>query len=135
VEKDDYSESILSRLEEEIYLQVYDEVAIDLLEDERRRETDVHQRLEKRWLGCIRIPFATLYRSGRVSVAKVLVEFIGSYSDVPVYSLQIEGTFRLNCPPILLGYEGKSTEGVGEAYLTLFITLQPTISPPPIVHV
>ena len=50
-----------------IYLLVYDEVAIDLLEDDRRRETDIHQRLEKRWLGSISIPFSTLYVNGRVS--------------------------------------------------------------------
>jgi len=49
-----------------VYLHVYDEVGIDLLEDERRRETDIHQRLEKRWLGSITIPFSTLYNNGRV---------------------------------------------------------------------
>ncbi len=64
---DDYSQANLSRMDDLVYFHVYDEVAIDLLEDDRRRETDIHQRLEKRWLGTISIPFSTLYTNGRVS--------------------------------------------------------------------
>lgn len=128
-----------------IYFQLYDEVAIDLLEDDRRRETDIHQRLEKRWLGTISIPFATLYSNGR-----------------------IEGTFKLSSPSILLGYEAQgmashfgsvvgkfhshSTGGVGtgsgkgqgqqqlqqlgtgfsnekDSFITIFLTMQPSVTP------
>jgi coiled-coil and C2 domain-containing protein 2A len=56
-----------------VYLHVYDEVAIDLLEDDRRRETDIHQRFEKRWLGSITIPFSTLYTNGRVGYLGLIV--------------------------------------------------------------
>ncbi|ODN05565.1 Coiled-coil and C2 domain-containing protein 2A [Orchesella cincta] len=138
VPNDDYSQANLSRMDDLVYFHVYDEVAIDLLEDDRRRETDIHQRLEKRWLGTISIPFSTLYTNGR-----------------------IEGTFKLNSPPILLGYEaqgmashfgpsvvGKNSQqnpssafaGKGQgagtpfsnqknAFITIFLTMQPSVTP------
>lgn len=70
VPNDDYSQTNLSRMDDLVYFHIYDEVAIDLLEDDRRRDTDIHQRLEKRWLGTISIPFSTLYSTGRVSQHK-----------------------------------------------------------------
>jgi len=63
---EDFSQLALSRMDDLVYLLVYDEVAIDMLEDSRRRDTDIHKRLEKRWLGSITIPFSTLYANGRV---------------------------------------------------------------------
>lgn len=51
-----------------MFLLIYDEVPVDLLEDDRRRETDIHQRIERRWLGSITIPFSTLYTNGRVII-------------------------------------------------------------------
>ncbi|KAH8030112.1 hypothetical protein HPB51_006544 [Rhipicephalus microplus] len=44
-----------------IYLNLFDEVVLDLLEDDRERHSTVHQRLERRWLGSLKIPFSTLY--------------------------------------------------------------------------
>ena len=38
-------------------------------QDERERETAIHQRLEKKWLGNIRIPFSTIYLNGKVSLS------------------------------------------------------------------
>lgn len=59
--------SQLNQIEDDIYILIYDEVEIDILEDDRRRNTDIHQRLEKRWLGSVTIPFSTLYLNGRVN--------------------------------------------------------------------
>ncbi|XP_035711264.1 coiled-coil and C2 domain-containing protein 2A-like isoform X2 [Folsomia candida] len=137
VPNDDYSQTNLSKMDDLMFLLIYDEVPVDLLEDDRRRETDIHQRIERRWLGSITIPFSTLYTNGR-----------------------IEGTFKIKMPPVLLGYEpqGMAThfggltmsskagisgpsstsltnKGTGSlqsqtnAFLTIFITLQPAVQP------
>lgn len=51
VPNDDYSQSNLSKMDDSMFLLIYDEVPIDMLEDDRRRETDIYQRIERRWLG------------------------------------------------------------------------------------
>ena len=38
-------------------------------QDERERETAIHQRLEKKWLGNIKIPFSTIYLNGKVCLS------------------------------------------------------------------
>lgn len=82
---------------------------------------------ERRWLGALRIPFSTLYLNSK-----------------------IEGTFCLDTPPVLLGYEPNRTDarsygglhrtngnqGAGNGgstkstYLTLFLTIDPTLQQP-----
>lgn len=49
-----------------IYLNLFDEVVLDLLEDDRERLSTVHQRLERRWLGNLKVPFSTLYLNSKV---------------------------------------------------------------------
>lgn len=53
-------------LKDSIYLNLFDEVVLDLLEDDRERPTTVHQRLERRWLGSLSLPFSTLYLNSKV---------------------------------------------------------------------
>lgn len=36
------------------------------LQDDRERVTTVHQRIEKKWLGSLTIPFSTIYFNGKV---------------------------------------------------------------------
>lgn len=38
-----------------------------MLQDDRERGSSVHQRIEKKWLGSIKIPFTTVYFNGKVS--------------------------------------------------------------------
>ena len=56
----------LHSLEDVIHLSLQDEVLVDLLEDDRLQDTNVHQRIERRWLAELRVPFSTLYINGRV---------------------------------------------------------------------
>ncbi|XP_046545533.1 LOW QUALITY PROTEIN: coiled-coil and C2 domain-containing protein 2A-like [Haliotis rubra] len=118
---EDFSSNSLQQITDCLYLNLFDENVIDILEDDRQRESNIHQRIEKKWLGCLKIPFSTLYHNGK-----------------------IDGTFRLNTPPVLLGYtydlsqgRGPDSEveesigrGEGNTYLSLFITIEPPLNPP-----
>ena len=112
-------------------MHLFDEVMTDLVEDETERGSQIHQRVEKKWLGSLSIPFSSLYRNAK-----------------------IEGTFKLHSPPILLGYEragivgglslaqtecSSSTLGMGgglaknaknATYLNIYVTLQPPLIVP-----
>lgn len=50
-----------------IHINMYDEIVIDILEDGRTRETNIHQRLERHWLGSCIIPISALFNSSQVS--------------------------------------------------------------------
>ncbi|XP_072045143.1 coiled-coil and C2 domain-containing protein 2A-like isoform X2 [Amphiura filiformis] len=111
----DYSPSNLQGVKDVIYFNLFDEVLIDMLQDERDRATNIHQRMERRWLGSISMPFSTIYFQNRVS-----------------------GTFRLNTPSVLLGYD-RSPDSMSRiqggnqtnaTYISVFITIEPPLSPP-----
>ena len=40
--------------------------AVDLLDNDQERSSHVHQRLEKKWLGSLSIPFSSLYHNTRI---------------------------------------------------------------------
>eukprot|EP00057_Strongylocentrotus_purpuratus_P019272 XP_011673746.1 PREDICTED: coiled-coil and C2 domain-containing protein 2A [Strongylocentrotus purpuratus] len=107
----DYSASNLQTVKDEIYMNLFDETVIDLLQDDRDRTTNIHQRLEKRWLGSLSIPFSTIYFQGKVA-----------------------GAIRVEAPSSLLGYERtRESAGRGAAnatYLSVFITVEPPLAPP-----
>lgn len=109
----DYSASSLQTVDDSVYLNLFDEVLVDVERDDRESQT-VHQRIERKWLGRLSIPFSTIYYNGK-----------------------IEGTFEVKAPPILLGYTSDdASEGdigstkEGKTYLSLFITMEPPVSPP-----
>ncbi|ORX82345.1 hypothetical protein BCR32DRAFT_292732 [Anaeromyces robustus] len=107
-------------LMENIYLNLYDEYIVDLIEDDRERERNVHHRKERNWLGSVVIPFAHVYKRAKV-----------------------EGYFRVKTPYRLLDYE-QSDEGssvtnidrvgtINGCMIHIFITLEPLlIQPPPL---
>ncbi|XP_049861590.1 coiled-coil and C2 domain-containing protein 2A [Schistocerca gregaria] len=120
----DYSHGTLQSIKDSVHFNLFDEIVIDLLADDSIRETNIHQRLERNWLGSLQIPFSTLY-----------------------FNSQVEGTFKLYSPPVLLGYERESQlsqlaslslSGDSQllqpqndaTFLTLFITVQPPLNPP-----
>ncbi len=125
----------LAAVRDSLHIHLFDEVSVDLLEDPSERSTQVHRRLERKWLGSLSVPFSSLFRNTRV-----------------------EGTFRLRSPPVLLGYErtghhggalGGGDDG-GEAgptsltsvgggggrhhrdatYLNLYLTVEPPLAAP-----
>ncbi|XP_063726786.1 coiled-coil and C2 domain-containing protein 2A-like isoform X2 [Symsagittifera roscoffensis] len=122
----DYSPSNLQTIDDILYFNVFDEIHVDLVQDERDRMTTVHHRLERRWLGSIKVPFGTIYLNSK-----------------------IEGTFRLNTPPVLLGYkdsrelevrttglpevlsdgEEESSRGKQGSFISLFATIEPPLAP------
>ncbi|CAI8044918.1 Coiled-coil and C2 domain-containing protein 2A [Geodia barretti] len=119
----DFSPSNLAKVTDSIQFNLFDEITIDLLQDDRERGTNIHQRREKRWLGSFTLPFSTLHARTR-----------------------IEGTFVLEVPKLLLGYstssapldhthygQGHTHQGSGCSHLQLFISLEPPLSSlPPI---
>lgn len=58
----------LQNIQDKLYCNLYDETVIDLLEDDRQRETNIHQRLQRHWLGSLAIPFSSLYSNSRVRI-------------------------------------------------------------------
>ena len=93
-----------------IDINLYDQMVCDVLEDDRERGSSVHTRIDRRWLGCISIPIATIYLNSKV-----------------------DGKFAMLSPPHILGYvlpPGETEEKKGSTMLSFFITLEPAIQPP-----
>ncbi len=70
---DDFSPSSLQKITDDLSIGLFDEVVVDILRDDRQRETNVHHRIEKKWLGSLTIPFSTLHERERVKYAYTIM--------------------------------------------------------------
>ncbi|KAB1282402.1 Coiled-coil and C2 domain-containing protein 2A, partial [Camelus dromedarius] len=149
----DYSTTSLQSVKDDVFINIFDEVLHDVLEDDRERGSGIHTRIERHWLGCVKIPFSTIYFQARseqrllnssddeeLTLALELLLENHQEAYQVAFSSQIEGTFKINIPPVLLGYSKErsviaergfdSVRSLSEgSYITLFITLEPQLVP------
>ena len=94
----DFSPARLSQVRDDIQVMLFDSVNVDSAAEGGYYEDENTVRNEKRFLGNLSIPFSTIYMEGKV-----------------------EGTFRLNAPDVVLGYNRKAMKvvdpGSNQAYI------------------
>ncbi|KAM4839850.1 protein CC2D2B [Urocitellus parryii] len=113
----DYSFSSLSKIKDNICINIFDEMIIEKHEDNCLKSCTCHSYLRKNWLGSIVLPFSALLQQSEIS-----------------------GTFQVNIPPVLLGYTWSKTyvspkedycngQNFKECtFLNIFATIEPQIS-------
>nr|KAF6455119.1 coiled-coil and C2 domain containing 2B [Rousettus aegyptiacus] len=112
----DYSFSSLSKIKDNIYINIFDEMIIEKYEDRCFRSCGGHSHVRKNWLGSVVFPFSALLQQSEIS-----------------------GTFQVNVPPVLLGYTWSKTyvspkedyngQNLKECtFLNIFATIEPQIS-------
>ncbi|XP_044896421.1 protein CC2D2B isoform X9 [Felis catus] len=111
----DYSFSSLSKIKDNIYINIFDEMIIEK-QDPYCKSCSSYSHIRKNWLGSIVFPFSALLQQSEIS-----------------------GTFQVNTPPVLLGYTWSKTHASPKedyngqnfkesTFLNIFATIEPQIS-------
>ncbi|KAM6441989.1 protein CC2D2B [Liasis olivaceus] len=112
----DYTFSGLSKIKDNININIFDEFLIEKHEDACPNSCSGHSYIRKNWLGSIVFPFSALLEQSKIC-----------------------GTFQINMPPVVLGYTWSKTyvppkeECLGQnlkeySFLTIFATIEPQLS-------
>uniref|UniRef100_A0A8D0L309 Coiled-coil and C2 domain containing 2B n=1 Tax=Sphenodon punctatus TaxID=8508 RepID=A0A8D0L309_SPHPU len=112
----DYSFSGLSKIKDNVYINIFDEFVIEKHEDTCPKGCSGHSYIRKNWLGSVSFPFSALLEQSKIC-----------------------GTFQVNMPPVFLGYTWSKTymspqeEYCGPnlkeyTFLTIFATIEPQLS-------
>jgi coiled-coil and C2 domain-containing protein 2A len=62
----DFSPESLQLCNDFVHLNVYDELEIDVLENKLDKDTVIHKKILRYWLGSLKIPFSTIYFKSKV---------------------------------------------------------------------
>ncbi|XP_062832203.1 protein CC2D2B isoform X2 [Anolis carolinensis] len=112
----DYTFSGLSKIKDNININIFDEFVIEKHEEVCPKTCSGHSYVRKNWLGSVTFPFSALLEQSKIC-----------------------GTFQVSTPPILLGYTWSKTyvppkeECYGQnlkeyTFLTIFATVEPQLS-------
>ncbi|KAH0623628.1 hypothetical protein JD844_006578 [Phrynosoma platyrhinos] len=112
----DYTFTGLSKIKDDININIFDEFVIEKHEDACPKSCSSHSYVRKNWLGSVTFPFSALLEQSKIC-----------------------GTFQVNTPPVLLGYTWSKTyvppiedcygQNLKEyTFLTIFATIEPQLS-------
>ena len=93
---------------ETLYINIYDEIIVDLIQDDKEREREIYYRRDKVWIGSLEIPFCSIWERSRV-----------------------DGKFPIAVPISLLGYTSENPNQYPSIHI--FLTLDPPLSQPRIL--
>ena len=66
----DFDASSLQRCRDILYINVFDQLDVDLPATDRERGQVIRKRIARNWLGSVKVPFSNIYINGRVNNIK-----------------------------------------------------------------
>uniref|UniRef100_W5MK02 C2 domain-containing protein n=1 Tax=Lepisosteus oculatus TaxID=7918 RepID=W5MK02_LEPOC len=109
----DYRLSSLSKIKDNIIINVFDEISLEVKESNTLKGCSLQTYSGKQWLGCVVLPFTSILQQSKVN-----------------------NILRISTPPVLLGYTWSTEENFPDmrgsenesCFLSVFVTLDPPVS-------